>query len=217
MNMKNTSTRFLAAILFSAIAISSLRAQTNAADGTAATATSTNSNTVVAARDVSTVRETISPAGSEERNQRRNNSASGNFWNIWSNVAIIVPLAGMFIGFAIPVTIIIIIAYASHRRHKMANETLRAMIEKGLPITPELVASLKSKSSDDAGEDADAGSGAGASAGNQSRKDLRNGLILTGIGAGVVMLCGSPGWIIVFLGVAFLLIGMLNLGKGNKC
>src|SRR5471032_40060 len=148
MNMKNTSTRFLAAILFSAIAISSLRAQTNAANGTAATATSTNSNAVVAARDVSTVRETISPAGSEEGNQRHNNPASGSFWNIWGNVAIIVPLAGMFIGFAIPVTIIIIIAYASHRRHKMANETLRAMIEKGLPITPELVASLKSKSSD---------------------------------------------------------------------
>jgi hypothetical protein len=213
MNMKNISTRFLAAILFSVIVIASLRAQTNAADGTADTAISINSNAAVAAQELSSVTQSNHQARSEEGNQRRNNPASGNFWNIWGNVAIIVPLAGMFIGFAIPVTIIAIIAFAGHRRHKMANETLRAMIEKGQTITPELVASLKSKSSDLEGT----GTPAGANAGNQSHKDLRKGVLLTGIGIGIVMLCGKPGWIVVFLGVAFLLVGMLNLGKGNKC
>ena len=38
-----------------------------------------------------------------------------------------------------------------------------------------------------------------------------------GIGTGMVMLCGSPGWIVFFLGVAFLLIWMLTRGeRGNK-
>jgi hypothetical protein len=102
------------------------------------------------------------------------------------------------------VAVVGIIFYFKHRQNMTTNETLRAMIEKGLPVTPELIDSLKSKRSKSEAE------------GSRSRKDFRNGLILTGIGIGVVMLCGKVGWIVVFLGVAFLLIGMLNLGEGNK-
>ncbi|MFM2295763.1 MAG: hypothetical protein RLZZ350_2176 [Verrucomicrobiota bacterium] len=104
------------------------------------------------------------------------------------------------------VAIIAIIAFTRHRRHKMANETLRAMIEKGMPITPEVIDSLKAKRSWQGGSN---------SGYRQQRNDTRSGIILTGIGAGLVMLCGKPGWIVLFLGVAFLVIGLLKLDKGN--
>ena len=203
--MKNASAKFFAAILISTIAIVSLRAQTNAPDGTALIAVSTNSNLVRASQDPSAVTETNHPARSDKKSQRDNKSAPNTIWN--EMVRNCVPLAWVFVSFAIPVAIISICAYARYRRHKMANETLRGMIDKGLTITPELVDSLKSKHSR---------TGAGAT-GNQSHKDLRNGLVLTGVGIGVVMLCGKPGWIVLFIGVAFLLIGMLKIGKGDNC
>jgi hypothetical protein len=214
MNMKNSSTKFLAVIFFSAIVIASLRAQTNAVDesGTSNAVAVTSESQAATNNQDAPVRidqTGVHVGGSDPVDINIPNFAH-QFGTGWNNVAVIVPLAGIFIGFAIPVTIIAIIAFASHRRHKMANETLRAMIEKGLPITPELVASLKSKSPDAEG------AGTDSTTGNRSHKDLRNGLLLTGIGIGVVMLCGKAGWIILFLGVAFLLIGILNIGKGNK-
>ena len=42
--------------------------------------------------------------------------------------------------FGMPVALLLIIFYFKHRRNRMAHETLRAMIDKGMPITPELVA-----------------------------------------------------------------------------
>jgi hypothetical protein len=211
--MKNASIKFFAVILFSIIAIASLRAQTNAPlekqPGNAAAAASA-SQVATNDQDADHPPVRIDETGVHIGGPNPVDINGPNFARFdgagWKDVAIIVPLAGMFIGFAIPVTIIGICLYAHHRRHKMVNETLRAMIEKGLPITPELVDSLKSKHSEDGDE----------RVGNRSRKDLRSGLLLTGIGIGIVMLCGKAGWIIIFLGVAFLLIGILNLGKGNN-
>jgi hypothetical protein len=79
----------------------------------------------------------------------------------------------------------------------MLHETLRAMIDKGMPITPELMAGLKTKETK-----------------NQPRNDLRNGLILTGVGIGVVMIFGKIGCIALFLGVAFLIASLVE--KRNK-
>ncbi|MEY4918701.1 MAG: hypothetical protein RL616_2614 [Verrucomicrobiota bacterium] len=205
MTMKNASAKLFAAILFFTIAIASLQAQTNAVDDRGAVAPVVAGTNVQAANVVAAITETDHPKRSKDKNQHADVSAARYMWNQVANNC--VPLAWVFASFAIPVTIVIICAYTRHRRHKMANETLRGMIDKGLPITPELVNSLKSKhSSTEAG-----------GAGNQSNKDLRSGLILTGIGIGVVMLCGKPGWIILFIGVAFLLIGFLKLGKGGDC
>lgn len=194
--MKNTLTKIFAAILFFAIASAPLRAQTNVAD-TTAMATANSSPTTGVSTAVSANPEPAS--ASQNHYQRR---------SLWNEMARdLVPLGWIFVSFAIPVAIIAICAYSRHHRNKLANETLRAMIDKGLPITPELVDSLKSKQpkTETGGP------------GGQSHKDLRNGLILTGIGIGVVMLCGKPGWIVLFIGVAFLLTGMLKIGKGDNC
>lgn len=60
-----------------------------------------------------------------------------------------VPLAGIAIAFLIPVCIIGIRYYAIVRDHRNlyreGNETVRAMIEKGTPMTPELMESVKGK------------------------------------------------------------------------
>lgn len=45
--------------------------------------------------------------------------------------------------FGLPVMIIFIVFYFKHHRNKLAHETLRAMIEKGVPMTPELVAEVR--------------------------------------------------------------------------
>lgn len=58
-------------------------------------------------------------------------------------VGVLVPITGIIAVFGMPVAVVAIAFYAINRRHKMINETLRAMIEKGMPITPELVDSLK--------------------------------------------------------------------------
>jgi len=192
-NMKNTLTKIFAAILFFAIASAPLRAQTNAADATA-TATADAPPTSAVSTAVS--------ANSEPASTPQNHFQRRSLWN--ERVRDLVPLAWIFVSFAIPVAIIAICAYSRHRRHTLANETLRAMIDKGLPITPELVDSLKSKQPT-------------PKTGGQSHKDIRTGLILIGIGIGVEMLCGRPGWIVLFIGVAFLLIGLLKIGTGDNC
>jgi hypothetical protein len=97
-----------------------------------------------------------------------------------------------------------LLLYFRHRKNMMLHETVRAMVDKGVPIPPEMFQKTERDIAErDKPDD------------KHPHSDLRNGLLLTGIGIGVVMLCGRPGWIIVFLGVAFLLIGMLGIGKGN--
>jgi hypothetical protein len=97
--------------------------------------------------------------------------------------------------FGMPVLIILIVFYTKHRRNKMAHETLRAMIDKGMPITPELVAEIRSK---------------GPSAGGlypQRGNRLFPGLVLVGIGT-ALLLAGpgetKGGLIVLFIGLAFL-------------
>jgi hypothetical protein len=53
--------------------------------------------------------------------------------------------SGIISSFGMVVAIIALAGYFAHRRNKMAHETMRAMIDKGVPITPELVAEMRSK------------------------------------------------------------------------
>ena len=97
-----------------------------------------------------------------------------------------------------------LVFYFRQRRHQMVNDTLRLMIEKGVPITPELVDSLRSRS----------GRGAGGTLGDpRQRKDLRAGLILMGVGLGVVLLAGKAGWIPFCIGAAFLAVWLFERDK----
>jgi len=110
-------------------------------------------------------------------------------------LALLIPIIATSAPFVMIVSIIAIVFYFRHRRNKMAHETLRAMIEKGMPVTPELIAQLRnkpSKSSDQPG---------------QSRHGrLLVGLILLGTGIGVIVIAGKPGWIPLLIGVAFLVV-----------
>jgi hypothetical protein len=202
MNMKIASTKVLAAFLFAALAAAPLSAQTNAP------AVSATSNAVATPAMQSTADDSAAanPAPPKPEHKKKKSSNTADEWAERLGISpLLVPLLVPLYPFAMVVAIIAIAAYSRHRRHKMANETLRAMIEKGIPITPELVDSLKAKRSWQGG----------SNSGIRQRNDMRSGIILTGIGVGLVMLCGKPGWIVLFLGVAFMVIGMLNVGKGN--
>ena len=60
----------------------------------------------------------------------------------------IIPIVAMLIVFGAGVTIVAIALSFNHRRNKMLHETLRAMIDKGVPITPEFLGRSAGKSED---------------------------------------------------------------------
>ena len=109
----------------------------------------------------------------------------------------LVAIVAIVIGCMVPITIVSIISYSRHRRFKMQHETMRAMIEKGVPIPPEL---LTKPNQDSPSQDRPA----------RVRNDLRGGLILVGVGAGLLMLAGKVGWILVFIGAARLVVWLIE-------
>jgi hypothetical protein len=90
--------------------------------------------------------------------------------------------------YTLPVLILAVILAFKHRRIRMMHDTLRAMIEKGMPVTPELVASLKP--SDGRGH---------------LMCYLLPGLICTAVGIGMMVNGGRAGLIPLLIGVAFLI------------
>jgi len=116
-------------------------------------------------------------------------------------LALMIPIVAIVMGCSIPIVIVALSLYFCHRKQKMLHETVRAMVEKGVPIPPELFKNAGSASEED------------RSAKHQ-RGDLKKGVILTCVGIGIVLLAGKPGWIVLFLGVAFLVIALFE--KKNK-
>lgn len=188
----------------------------------AQTAVSTNesdTNTVTAQTESSPTETNSIPAAKASDDNLSNEPAriandgvqAGNRWNSGGNHnQTLVPLASKLSPFIMAVVIILIVYYFRHRRNKMMHETLRAMIEKGLPITPELLASLGAKNS---------------FSGNpfdqlfpghpQSRnRHLLPGLIITGIGLALTGALpehsGPGGLIVLFIGVAFLIVWLVE-------
>jgi hypothetical protein len=121
--------------------------------------------------------------------------------------AVLKSIIAIFAVFGMPVAIIAIVFYFKHRRHKMAHDTLRAMIEKGVPMTPELVAQVR---------DQDYG---GPRTG-RTRSRLLPGLVL--LGTGIALLIGGThgdsraGWIVLFIGVAFLIVWLVEGKNPNN-
>jgi MFS family permease len=108
--------------------------------------------------------------------------------------------------FGMPVAIIALAGYFGHRRNKLAHETMRAMIEKGVPMTPELVAEIRNRSGN-------------TTTGGRSRR-LLPGLILAGIGT-ALLIGGSKGdskggWIVLFIGAAFLIVWFVEQKGSNN-
>ncbi|HEY2952605.1 MAG TPA: DUF6249 domain-containing protein [Verrucomicrobiae bacterium] len=119
-----------------------------------------------------------------------------------SRVGPLIPIVSILAVFGMPVAIIGLLLYFRHRRNKMLHETLRAMVEKGVPIPPELIS----------------GPGMASTGSNEMRRginDLRNGLILVGIGGGVFLLAGMAGFIPLFIGIA-MIVAWLITNKGRK-
>jgi hypothetical protein len=114
-------------------------------------------------------------------------------------------------SFGMPVLVVGLAFFFKYRKDRLAHETLRAMIEKGMPITPELIAQLGRKQPETSAQP------------NQSRH-LLPGLVMVGVGAallisnhagnGIPGLPGAGGWIILFVGVALLIVGFVE--KNNK-
>lgn len=104
-----------------------------------------------------------------------------------------IPIVALIMVFGAPVAIVGMFFYFRHRKNQMLHETLRAMVEKGTPIPPELLADpLAMRAAQLAKSEV------------RKRNDLRNGLILIGVGAGVSAVAGKPGLIILFIGVAMI-------------
>ena len=97
-----------------------------------------------------------------------------------------------------PVAIVGIILLVRHQRNRMLHETIRAMVEKGVPIPPDLLA------------------GGGATLGNTAHparrgyNDLRGGLILIAVGGGVMMISGKWGSIPLLIGVAMIVAWLIG-------
>jgi hypothetical protein len=107
-------------------------------------------------------------------------------------------------GCSIPIVIVGLQLYFRHRKNIVLHETLRVMVEKGVPIPPEMFKKPEQQSMEHDKSD-----------GKRPRNDLRAGLILTGIGIGTVMLAGKAGYIILFIGVAFVVASLLEKKDKN--
>ena len=118
----------------------------------------------------------------------------------------LVGLMGVVFGCTIPIAIVAIVFYFRHRRLKMHHETIRAMIEKGMPIPPEMAAATRGET-----VIVDNWTGPEGSAQQPSaRRDFRAGLILVAVGAALLMIVGKVGWILVFIGAARLIFWLVE-------
>jgi len=113
-------------------------------------------------------------------------------------LGLLLPIISVLAVFGMPVLIVGLFVFLRHRRNRMLHETLRAMVEKGVPIPPEL---LSGKGA------ALAGASSGARHGYQ---DLRNGLILIALGASLFFMVGKIGLIPLFIGVAMIIAWLIG-------
>lgn len=198
--MKNASSLFLTLVsylvvmgailflLFMAIPLS-LKAQTNADMVTTNTAVTNATAPATAA---------VPPVPPTYTNHRDDHDDLG----FGKTMVAVVPVLSSFI---MPIAIVAVVFYFKHRRNRLEHETVQMMIEKGLPVTPEIIAALKGKG------DQDKNSGRTG----HTRSPLLAGLILAGIGIGVIAVAGKPGLIVLFIGVAFLVVWFVEGRKQN--
>lgn len=120
----------------------------------------------------------------------------------------LLPIISVLAVFGSPVAILALFFYFRHRRNRMFHETLRAMVEKGVPIPPELLSGGATLAN-------------GSNLGRRGIHDLRNGLILIGLGVGVMLLGSSAGFsklgsIPIFIGLAMIAAWLIGNKIRNK-
>jgi hypothetical protein len=211
--MKNTSSLLLtlvsylimlATILFLMFAVipPSLKAQTNAE------MVATNAAVTNAIAALTTTNPPVAASNHVKNNPAaQNENSSGHHEDLGFGTTLvgIMPFVVGIMPFIFPVAIIAVIFFFKHRRNKLAHETLRIMIEKGAPVTPEVIAALRGKDGQDKN-----GSPTGGKTGL-----LLAGLILAGVGIGVIAVAGKPGLIVLFIGVAFLVVWLVERKNNN--
>jgi len=55
------------------------------------------------------------------------------------NLVALLAITGMLAGFALPLLLVALILYYKHRRLRMTHETIARLVEKGLPVPPQLL------------------------------------------------------------------------------
>jgi len=113
----------------------------------------------------------------------------------------VVPVVGTVCTFGMITIVVALAGYFAHRRNKVAHETIRAMIDKGVPMTPELVAELKSNRPH------------GSRAYGLRSGRLFPGLICIGVGTALLIAGHAEsrgGLIVLFIGLAFLITGVVE-------
>jgi Flp pilus assembly protein TadB len=227
MNMNITSTKFLAVtfafivyatLLLLIMSALPLHAQTNtsAENGTnssvAVTASASASNAVAVTGTKVQNRpsepfpdNTGTHVGSQ--NPSDNNKTEPGVFAL-GVMGLLVPLAP-FITF---IVFSALVFYFRYRRNKMMHETMLAMIEKGVPITPEMLAQLQSRPSRFSNQP-----------GQSRNRRLLPGLILTGVGIALLITnlggnlgASKAGWIVLSVGVAFLIVWFVERKDKNN-
>ena len=194
LNMKNLIKKFLAVGLLSALAISSLPAQTNPPVGgvlsgkdlTAIQVAKIAAETDIAERKLDNDKSII-----EKREDARKQMVHDLAWNSW----VLAVVGGIFLC-----------GLFRTKRDRQMQETVRLMVEKGTPVTPEVITALKSKAT------------------SRPRVDpygyLACGLILVAVGSGLLVshVLGygiEAGWIVVLIGVAYLILWIADRLTSN--
>lgn len=175
-----TAAKILAITFFLAFTISQPRAQTNATNEGGA-------NSIVATNN--------SPPPAQVRHRRSDDWGNAHF------SPLSLPIAGMIMV----VFIVAIGAISRHQREKMLHETLRTMVEKGQPVSSDLITQLGSRHYGDRS--------------NRRRSGrLLPGLICTGIGTAFIIRDGwhsTAGLILLFIGAAFLIVWLLERNQNG--
>lgn len=200
-NMKTTLSRLFATMALSALVAATAQAQTNlpAASGMTNPAVADTSPQAPGMTNAAVTNTSPQVSGSSASSY-----SYGEGDDFTHGIALLIPIIAIIMGCSVPIVVVGLVLYFRHRKSIMLHETLRNMVEKGVPIPPEMFQKTERGFMDHA-----------KSGRNHPRNDLRTGLILTGMGIGIVLFIGKPGLIILSLGVAFLVIALLEKKDRN--
>jgi Domain of unknown function (DUF6249) len=219
LNMKTTRKTLFVLCAFLAFGVATLCAQTNAQleeplvtnapTGEVVTNIDTTTNTVGGAkikkktqssRSAPGVRigpEGISVGGDEPVEIRIPHRMSSS-----SFLEGLIPLTAIVMSLGFPIAIVALAFYFRHRKNKLLHETIRAMVDKGVAIPPELFNTPAQ------------------AAPQRTRNDLRSGLVLIAVGAGLFLMMpssvGRIGAIPLLIGVAFLVTWKIDQKKKDQ-
>jgi Domain of unknown function (DUF6249) len=195
--MKNLLKTIIAAVCLAALAAAPLRAQTNAEGVSTNTAITNAAAPVAAANPKKAEVPDINIDGTGVHINGGDDDKVPFIATLSATLALLIPIVGIVMGCAVPIAIVALVFYYRHRKNMMLHETVRAMVDKGVPIPTEMFKTADNSS-------------------KRPRNDFRTGLILIGIGSGLVFLrTHGAGLIVLFLGAAFLIASFFDKKNRN--